>query len=67
MEVDATRGAQNTAQKVVYIIDLVIGIRDPERNKKQRVVVDLEVSEQENATIDNYQNVVRRISDVSPA
>ena len=40
---------------------------DPERSEKQRVVVDLEVSERENITIDHYQNVVRRISDVSLA
>ena len=70
VEVNATRGAQSTAQKV-YVKDLVlsvvIGVKDPERNEKQRVVVNLEVSEQENVTIDNYQNIVRRISDVSPA
>ena len=71
VEVNATRGAQKTAQKKVYVKDLVlsvvIGVKDPERNEKQRVVVNLEVSEQENVTIDNYQNIVRRISDVSPA
>ena len=48
MEVNATRGAQKTAQKKVYVKDLilsvVIGVRDPERNEKQRVVVNLEVS-----------------------
>ena len=44
------------------IKDLVlIGVMDPERNEKQRAVVDLEVSERENVTVDNYQNVVRRV------
>ena len=68
VEVNAT---QNTAQKTVYVKDLilsvVIGVRDPERNEKQRVVVNLEVSERENVTIDNYQNIVRHISNVSLA
>ena len=50
------------------IKDLVlIGVMDPERNEKQRSVVDLEVSERENVTVDNYQNVVRRVSDASLA
>ena len=50
------------------IKDLVlIGVMDPERNEKQRAVVDLEVSERENVTVDNYQNVVRRVSDASLA
>ena len=71
VEVNATQGTQNTAQKTVYVKDLilsvVIGVRDPERNEKQRVVVNLEVSERENVTIDNYQNIVRHISNVSLA
>ena len=71
VEVNATQGTQNTAQKTVYVKDLilsvVIGVRDPERNEKQRVVVNLEVCERENVTIDNYQNIVRHISNVSLA
>ena len=70
VEVTATRGAQIPARKV-YIKDLilsvVIGVNEPERKEKQRVVVNLEVCEQENVTIDNYQNIVRCISSVSQA
>ncbi|KAF8701203.1 hypothetical protein AX14_000520 [Amanita brunnescens Koide BX004] len=65
VEVTATRGAQIPARKV-YIKDLilsvVIGVNEPERKEKQRVVVNLEVCEQANVTIDNYQNIVRCIS-----
>ena len=72
VEVNTTRAGQNTVQKTVcvknLILSVVIGVRDPERNEKQRIVVNLEVSEWENVTIDkHHQNIVQRISDVSPA
>jgi len=63
----ATQGTQDSgaAQKKVYVKDLsyavIIGVNEPERRDKQRVLVNLEVYERENVTID-YLNVVRSLS-----
>ncbi len=63
----STQGPRAT-QKKVYVKDLsysvIVGVNEPERREKQRVVVNLEVYERENVTID-YPSVVRSLSKVS--
>ncbi|KAF8334461.1 hypothetical protein F5887DRAFT_991270 [Amanita rubescens] len=53
-------------QKKVYVKDLsysvIIGVNEPERLEKQRVVVNLEVYERENVMPIDYPSVVRSLS-----
>ena len=56
-------GAQNTTQKKVYVKDIILSVDNNELKGrcKHQLVVNLEVSEQENVEIDTYKG----ISDVS--
>lgn len=70
MTLRAAQGTQDpqASQKKVYVKDLsypvIIGVNEPERHEKQRVIVNLEVYERQNVTID-YPSVVRSLSKVS--
>ena len=67
VEVIVTRERQ-VVQRKVYAKDLsfavVIGVNEPERHEKQRVLVNLEVYEREDSKVD-YPRIVRSFASVS--
>jgi FolB domain-containing protein len=71
VEVNAIKGTQNTAEKKVYVKDIIlsldIGVSGLKGRRKQRLPVNLEVFEKKNVGIDTYKRMVRKLSEVSPA
>ncbi|KAF8624285.1 hypothetical protein AX15_005954 [Amanita polypyramis BW_CC] len=65
VETTVTREGQ-VVQRKVYVKDLsfavVIGVNEPERHEKQRVVVNLEVYERENSIVVDYPGIVRLLA-----